>query len=169
VAEITVTAHSKQGLGRTLLVQDAAADQQAEATNTMAWPDGSGSQTPRHRAIGDPTEGQRRHRSLPVGAASPTPARRVVVAAEPVTDVDTSAADVIQSLKDDLAAAGVELHFAEVKDPVKDRLKRYGLLELIRPEHFYPTVGAAVDAYVAESGVEWREEDSEPNAAPEGR
>jgi hypothetical protein len=72
---------------------------------------------------------------------------------------------VIQSLKDDLAAAGVELHFAEVKD----RLKRYGLLELIRPEHFYPTVGAAVDAYVAESGVEWREEDSEPNAAPEGR
>jgi len=102
-------------------------------------------------------------------AASPTPARRVVVAAEPVTDVDTSAADVLQSLKDDLAAAWVELHFAEVKDPVKDRLKRYGLLELIRPEHFYPTVGAAVDAYVAESGVAWREEDSEPNAGPEGR
>jgi hypothetical protein len=30
MAEITVTAHSKQGLGRTLLVQDPAADQQAE-------------------------------------------------------------------------------------------------------------------------------------------
>jgi MFS superfamily sulfate permease-like transporter len=67
-------------------------------------------------------------------AASPTPTRRVVVAAEPVTDVDTTAADVLQSLKDDLDAAGVELRFAEVKDPVKDRLKRYGLLERLGPE-----------------------------------
>jgi len=102
-------------------------------------------------------------------AASPTPARRVVVAAEPVTDVDTSAADVLQSLHDDLDAAGVELHFAEVKDPVKDRLRRYGLLEELGPERFHPTVGSAVDAYVAESGVAWREEDVEPNADPEGR
>ena len=100
-------------------------------------------------------------------AASPTPARRVVVAAEPVTDVDTSAADVLQSLKDDLAAAGVELHFAEVKDPVKDRLRRYGLLEQLGPERFHPTVGTAVDAYVAESGVQWRESDEELNPQPD--
>ena len=99
-------------------------------------------------------------------AASPTPAHRVVVAAEPVTDVDTSAADVIQSLHDDLAAAGVELHFAEVKDPVKDRLKLYGMIDRLGPERFYPTVGTAVDAYVAETGVEWRESDEEPNTQP---
>jgi high affinity sulfate transporter 1 len=99
-------------------------------------------------------------------AASPTPARRVVVAAEPVTDVDTTAADVVQSLHDDLEAAGVELHFAEVKDPVKDRLRRYGLLEQLGPERFHPTVGTAVDAYVAESGVEWWESDEEPNPQP---
>jgi high affinity sulfate transporter 1 len=104
-------------------------------------------------------------------AASPTPARRIVVAAEPVTDVDTSAADVIKGLHDDLAAAGVELHFAEVKDPVKDRLRRYGLIQLIGPERFHPTVGTAVDAYVAETGVPWQEEDMEPNPQPrpEGR
>ncbi|HSO54686.1 MAG TPA: sodium-independent anion transporter, partial [Actinomycetes bacterium] len=101
-------------------------------------------------------------------AASPTPVRRIVVAAEPVTDVDTSAADVLQSLHDDLAAAGVELHFAEVKDPVKDRLRRYGLLDQLGLERFHPTVGTAVDAYVAETGVEWRESDEEPNAQPEG-
>jgi|SRR4051812_11216705 high affinity sulfate transporter 1 len=95
-------------------------------------------------------------------AASPMPARRVVVAAEPVTDVDTSAADVIRSLHDDLAAAGVALHFAEVKDPVKDRLQRYGLIELIGPERFHPTIGSAVDAYVAETGVPWGELDQEP-------
>jgi high affinity sulfate transporter 1 len=100
-------------------------------------------------------------------AASPTPARRIVVAAEPVTDVDTSAADVIKGLHDDLAAVGVELHFAEVKDPVKDRLLRYGLIESIGPERFHPTVGTAVDAYVAETGVAWREEDMEPHVRPE--
>jgi MFS superfamily sulfate permease-like transporter len=99
--------------------------------------------------------------------ASPTPARRVVVAAEPVTDVDTSAADVILSLHDDLDAAGVELHFAEVKDPVKDRLKRYGLLDRLGPERFHPTVGTAVDAYVAETGVDWQESDEEPNPQPD--
>ena len=81
--------------------------------------------------------------------------------------MDTSAADVISGLHDDLAAAGVELHFAEVKDPVKDRLRRYGLIELIGPERFHPTVGTAVDAYVAETGVPWQEEDMEPNPQPE--
>jgi len=99
--------------------------------------------------------------------ASPTPARRVVVTAEPVTDVDTSAADVILSLHDDLDAAGVQLHFAEVKDPVKDRLKRYGLLDRLGPERFHPTVGTAVDAYVAETGVDWRESDEEPDPQPD--
>ncbi len=104
-------------------------------------------------------------------ATSPTPARWIVVTAEPVTDVDTTAADVIEGLHDDLAAAGVELHFAEVKDPVKDRLARYGLIELIGPERFHPTVGTGVDAYVAETGVPWDEEDVEPRPQlePEGR
>ena len=53
-----------------------------------------------------------------------------------------------------------------------DRLKwlpGHGLLERLGPERFHPTVGTAVDAYVAETGVDWREEDSEPNADPEGR
>jgi high affinity sulfate transporter 1 len=104
-------------------------------------------------------------------ATSPTPARWIVVAAEPVTDVDTTAADVIEGLHDDLAAAGVELHFAEVKDPVKDRLARYGLIEQLGVERFHPTVGTAVDAYVAETGVPWDEEDVEARAQlePEGR
>ena len=104
-------------------------------------------------------------------ATSPTPARWIVVTAEPVTDVDTTAADVIEGLHDDLAAAGVELHFAEVKHPVMDRLARYGLVELIGPERFHPTVGTGVDAYVAETGVAWDEDDVEPRPQlePEGR
>jgi high affinity sulfate transporter 1 len=97
-------------------------------------------------------------------ASSPTPARWVVVAAEPVTDLDTTAADVLQQLDEELAAEGIDLRFAELKDPVRDRLKRYGLLERFGTDHFYPTVGMAVSAYLEASGVEWT--DWEDRAAP---
>jgi high affinity sulfate transporter 1 len=97
-------------------------------------------------------------------ASSPTPARWVVVAAEPVTDLDTTAADVLRELDRELAAHGVDLRFAEMKGPVKDKLKRYALYERFGDDHFYYTVGAAVSAYLDATGVEWT--DWEDRAAP---
>jgi high affinity sulfate transporter 1 len=88
-------------------------------------------------------------------ASSPTPARWVIVAAEPVTDLDTTAADVLEQLDEELAADGVDLRFAEMKGPVKDKLKRYVLFERFGADHFYPTIGTAVRAYVNEAGVDW--------------
>jgi MFS superfamily sulfate permease-like transporter len=102
-------------------------------------------------------------------ASSPTPAQRVIVTAEPMTDVDTTAADVLETLHNDLAAAGIELGFAEMKDPVKDRLKRYGLFDLLRGERFYPTIGTAVQAYVAQTGTHWVDwEDAVPTQSADG-
>ncbi|HEY0800728.1 MAG TPA: SulP family inorganic anion transporter, partial [Steroidobacteraceae bacterium] len=66
-------------------------------------------------------------RVLDAVANSPTPVRWLVVAAEPVTSVDVTAADAVCELDDTLHAAGIELCFAEMKDPVKDKLKRFGL------------------------------------------
>jgi MFS superfamily sulfate permease-like transporter len=86
---------------------------------------------------------------------SPTAVRWVVVAAEPVTDVDTTAADAVKDLLDELAAGGMVLCFAELKGPVKDQLRQYGLLALIGTEHLFPTIGTAVHRYVAEAAVEW--------------
>ena len=97
-------------------------------------------------------------------ASSPTPARWVVVAAEPVTDLDTTAADVLRELDRELAAHGVDLRFAEMKGPVKDKLKRYALYERFGDDHFYPTVGEAVNAYVDATGVDWT--DWEDRATP---
>ena len=48
--------------------------------------------------------------------------RWVIVAAEPITDVDTTGAEILSELLDDLDAQGVEVAFAELKGPVKDRL-----------------------------------------------
>jgi gamma-glutamyltranspeptidase / glutathione hydrolase len=50
----------------------------------------------------------------------------------------------------------IELQFAEVKDPVKDKLKRFGLLDQIGTDAFHPTIGSAVDAYLAEHAVDWK-------------
>jgi len=83
------------------------------------------------------------------------PVRWVIVAAEPITDVDTTAAESIQELDTELGARGVELAFAEMKDPVKDRLQRYGLKARIGQDFFFPTVGAGVKAYLAQTGIEW--------------
>jgi high affinity sulfate transporter 1 len=84
-------------------------------------------------------------------AASSTPVRRLVVAAEPVTSVDVTAADGLSDLEERLQSLGIKLCFAEMKDPVKDKLKRFGLYERIGEGNFYATVGDSVDAYVSEN------------------
>lgn len=87
-------------------------------------------------------------------AQSPTPVKRIVVTAEPVTSVDVTSADMLAELEQQLREAGMELQFAEMKDPVKDKLRRFELLE--RFGSFHPTIGAAVDAYLAEHAVDWK-------------
>lgn len=74
------------------------------------------------------------------------PVSHVVVAAEPVTGLDTTALDELILLDDWLRARGIELVFAELKGPVKDRLLRFGTARRFGPAHFYPTVSAAVRA-----------------------
>jgi MFS superfamily sulfate permease-like transporter len=98
-----------------------------------------------------------RARLLDAVEAAAAPVRWVVVAAEPVTDVDTTAAEMLEELDAELAARGAELAFAELKDPVKDRLARYGLQQRIGREFFFPTLGVAVKAYLAKTGVEWQD------------
>jgi high affinity sulfate transporter 1 len=96
-----------------------------------------------------------RDRVLAAVASSPTPVRWIVVAAEPVTSVDVTAADSVAELDDSLHAEGIELCFAEMKDPVKDKLKRFGLFARFGAETFYPTLGEAVRAYLSSHPVEW--------------
>ncbi|MNO53108.1 putative sulfate transporter [compost metagenome] len=98
-------------------------------------------------------------RVLDAVAASPTPVRWLVVAAEPVTSVDVTSADTLAELDNTLHAAGIKLCVAEMKDPVKDKLKRFGLFARLGEEAFFPTIGSAVDAYVATYSVDWVERD----------
>ncbi|MGH6931715.1 MAG: SulP family inorganic anion transporter [Dongiaceae bacterium] len=104
-----------------------------------------------------------RERVLDAGATSPTPASWLVVAAEPVTSVDVTAADMLEDLDKTLQESGVKLCFAELKDPVKDKLKRFGIFTGIGEAFFFPTLGAAVSRYLETHDVAWEDwEDRRP-------
>lgn len=94
-------------------------------------------------------------RVLDAVEGSPTPTRWLVVAAEPVTSVDVTAADAVCDLDDTLHAAGIELYFAEMKGPVKDKLKRFGLFARFGGRTFFPTLDEAVRAYRAIHPIDW--------------
>jgi len=87
-------------------------------------------------------------RVLGAVASSRSAVRWVVVAAEPVTSVDVTAADALVELEEELHNAGIELCFAELKDPVKDKLRRFGLLDRFGEGFLFPTIEAAVDSYL---------------------
>ena len=90
-------------------------------------------------------------------AGADPPPRWILIAAEPVTDVDTTASDMLEDLDEALNAQGVSLVFAELKDPVREKIERYGLTRTIDPRHFFPTIEAAVTAFREETGAQWAE------------
>ncbi len=94
-------------------------------------------------------------RVLDAVASSPTPVRWLVVAAEPVTSLDVTAADAVCELDDTLDTAGIRLCFAEMKGPVKDKLERFELFARFGERIFFGTLEEAVSAYLASRPVEW--------------
>ncbi|WP_116450404.1 SulP family inorganic anion transporter [Blastococcus litoris] len=88
--------------------------------------------------------------------------RWIVVAAEPITDVDTTAADVLFDLDRRLDENGQSLVFAELKDPVRAKIERYGLTREIEPQHFFPTVESAVEGFRARTGATWADGTAAP-------
>jgi high affinity sulfate transporter 1 len=87
--------------------------------------------------------------------------RWVAISSEPVTDIDTTAAEELVRLDDDLHERDVRLVFAEMKGPVKDRLERYGIGSRVAERHD-PTVGTAVSAYLEETGTPYSDWTDKP-------
>jgi high affinity sulfate transporter 1 len=88
-------------------------------------------------------------------ARADPPPTWILIAAEPITDVDTTASDMLEELDEALNADGISLVFAELKGPVRRKIERYGLTRTIDPGHFYPTIESAVAAFRQETGAKW--------------
>jgi high affinity sulfate transporter 1 len=89
-----------------------------------------------------------------IAKAGPPPTW-IMIAAEPMTDVDTTASDVLEDLDEELNAEGISLVFAELKDPVREKIERYGLTRTIDPRHFFPTIESAVAAFHEQTHAQW--------------
>jgi high affinity sulfate transporter 1 len=70
----------------------------------------------------------------------------VVVQCEAMTDVDVSAAAMLEQLDRELNAAGIHMAFVEMRSRLQDLVLRYGLFETLDRDRFYPTLTAAVTA-----------------------
>jgi MFS superfamily sulfate permease-like transporter len=88
-------------------------------------------------------------RVLAAVASSPTPVRWLIVAAEPVTSIDVTAADIVCELDETLQASGITMCFAELKSPVMDKLQRFGLLARFGEKTFFATLEEAVSSCLA--------------------
>jgi high affinity sulfate transporter 1 len=99
-----------------------------------------------------------------LASAEPRPTW-IVVAAEPITDVDTTAADMLEDLDEAINEQGVSLVFAELKDPVRRKIERYELTRTIDPGHFFPTLDAAIAAFRHETGAAWERADGTRSVA----
>jgi high affinity sulfate transporter 1 len=103
-----------------------------------------------------------------LAAAEPRP-QWILIAAEPITDVDTTAADMLADLDEELNANGTSLVFAELKDPVRAKLERYQLIGPLDPKHFFPTIDAALATFRQETGANWTppaQTSATPTSAP---
>ncbi len=89
-----------------------------------------------------------------LAGVTPRP-RWLVVAAEPITDIDTTAADMLADLDRELTEGGTQLMFAELKDAVRQKIERYELVDALDPSRYHPSVRAAVEAYQTETGTAW--------------
>ena len=73
-----------------------------------------------------------------------------------MTSVDVTAADALSELNETLRHSQIKLSFAELKDPVKDKLKRFGVFDQIGEDSFFATIGEAVDEYERVGHSAWR-------------
>ena len=70
----------------------------------------------------------------------------IIVQCEAITDIDVTAAGMLEQLDKECNADGVHMAFVEMRSRLQDLVKRYGLLETLDRDHFYPSVEAALRA-----------------------
>ena len=85
--------------------------------------------------------------------------RAVVIDAKSINDIDTTAIEILQSVRETLEEWDIELHFAGLKSSVQDLLTRSGLARKLGGTHFHESTHDAI-TYLLEK---WDREDDEQN------
>ena len=76
----------------------------------------------------------------------------IMLQCEAVTDIDVTAAEVLEALDEELNAAGTQVAFVELRDRLQELVRRYGLDATLDQSHFYPSLDQALTAIGASPG-----------------
>jgi MFS superfamily sulfate permease-like transporter len=80
-------------------------------------------------------------------AAATEPVRQVLLDAETINLLDTTAAEMLLELQTSLDKQGITLAFARVHDPVKDKMALTGVVDAVGADRFFDTVMEGVEAF----------------------
>jgi len=89
-----------------------------------------------------------RHRALAAVDASPTPVEWLVLNAEANVEVDITAVDALDELRNELERRGIVFALARVKQVLRADLAAAGLVDRVGEDRILPTLPTAVHAYV---------------------
>lgn len=87
--------------------------------------------------------------------------RLVILDASSISDMDASGAEVLNTLVDNLQAADINFYMCGILGPVRDLLKKTGMVEKIGPKNCFLTVNEAVKAWHTvgkERDKQWKSE-----------
>lgn len=90
-----------------------------------------------------------RRRALAAVEGQAVPVRWFVLNTEANVEVDITALDAMDRLREDLEARGIVFALARVKQDLLDDLRAFGLADAVGAEHIFPTLPTAVAAYQA--------------------
>lgn len=86
----------------------------------------------------------------------------VVLQCEAVSDIDVTAAEVLEALDEELNAKGVHLAFVELRDRLRELVTTYGLESTLDGEHFFPSLDVAISSLRAEQPDPGRDSGPQP-------
>lgn len=75
----------------------------------------------------------------------------VVLQCEAMTDIDVTAAEMLEQLDTELNEQGIHLAFVELRSRLHDLVRRYGLFATLDRDHFYDSIDQALAAIAAET------------------
>jgi SulP family sulfate permease len=81
-----------------------------------------------------------------ISAADP-PITYFLIDAEAIPDIDTTAADTLKEIYNELRGKGITLGIARANKPLRETMRLAGLEDLIGASNFYPTIRTAIEAY----------------------
>jgi MFS superfamily sulfate permease-like transporter len=98
-----------------------------------------------------------RRRALAAVDSSPKPVRRLLINAEANVEIDITAIDALDALREELADRGIVLALARVKQDLRNDLAAAGFLDRLGADRIYLTLPTAVEAFRNESGQQKKE------------